>query len=101
MQTTTQKTNEAKQAYTYFGDAEYFGHTHLYDGNDSPKWEGTVEEVISYLEQQRCKAQNRSGGSSKWKGQNGSWYEGEEAVEAIDSEIANLRDGSHFSMRGQ
>ena len=97
----TQKTSETKQAFTYLGYAEYHGETALYDGNDHPKCEGTVEEVVAYLRgiaDEEGKYVQDIGGQ-RWLGYNGTWYNGSDAVNVCEAEISELLDGTHVSLR--
>lgn len=85
-------------AFTYFGLAEYSGTQSLYDGCGDPKKEGSVEEVVTYLQSIRDLEAKSEKEPIKWRGHNGEWYQGAEAVKALDAEIESLRDGSHFSL---
>ena len=95
------KTQNHQQAATYLGLAEYRSAgklTHsLYDGHDSPRAEGTVDEVIAHLES-LLYLHSPDIEPLKWQGGNGWYYDGAEAGKALRSEIAALRDGSHWSL---
>jgi hypothetical protein len=66
----------------------------LYDGHDSPRAEGSVEEVIQHLES-LLYLDDPDIPALKWQGGNGWYYDGTEAGKVLREEIASLRDGSH------
>ena len=93
------KTQNHQQAATYLGLAEYRSGklTHsLYDGHDSPRAEGTVDEVIAHLESLLYLDSDIE--PLKWQGPNGWYYDGAEAGKVLRAEIDALRDGSHWSL---
>ena len=95
------KTQNHQQAATYLGLAEYRSAgklTHsLYDGHDSPRAEGTVDEVIAHLESLLYLDSDIE--PLKWQGPNGwYYYDGAEAGKVLRAEIDALRDGSHWSL---
>ena len=92
-----------KQASTYLDLAEYTTAegklTHsLYDGHSWPKAEGTIEEVIAHLES-LLYLEAVDIEPLKWQGANGWYYEGQEAGKVLRQEIADLRDGTHYSLQ--
>lgn len=102
------KTQNHQQAATYLGLAEYRSAgklTHsLYDGHDSPRAEGTVDEVIAHLESllyldlESLLYLDSDIEPLKWQGPNGWYYDGAEAGKVLRAEIDALRDGSHWSL---
>ncbi len=84
-------------AATYLGLAEYRSTHSLYDGHDSPRAEGTVDEVIAHLEG-LLYLDSPDIAPLAWQGGNGWFYDGAEAGKALRAEIAALRDGSHWSL---
>lgn len=88
-------------AATYFDLAEYRSAgklTHsLYDGHDSPRAEGTVDEVIAHLEG-LLYLDSADIEPLKWQGPNGWYYDGAEAGKVLRAEINALRDGGHWSL---
>ncbi len=89
-------------AATYFDLAEYKTSngklTHsLYDGHDSPRAEGTVDEVIAHLEG-LLYLDSADIEPLKWQGPNGWYYDGAEAGKVLRAEINALRDGGHWSL---
>ncbi len=94
---------QIQHAATYLGLAEYRGEklTHsLYDGHDSPRAEGAVDEVIAHLES-LLYLDSPDIEPLKWQGHNGWYYDGAEAGKALRAEIAALRDGTHWSLQDQ
>lgn len=89
--------NDVK-AYTYLGFAEYYGQDYLYEGNDSPRCKGSVDNVISYLSYLADQIERRYEDGNSWAGHNGTWYCGSQAVARLEEEIEALSDGSHFSL---
>ncbi len=87
MKTTNQLT--PPDCYTHLGFAEYSGEEHLYDGNYEPRAAGALRNVIQYLTKLRTQI-SAGDDSLRWEGQNGYWYSGREAFNAIDREIARL-----------
>ncbi len=94
-------TQTQQTAATYLGLAEYRSGeklTHsLYDGHDSPRAEGAVDEVIARLES-LLYLDSPDIEPLKWQGRNGMFYVGAEAGTALRAEIVALRDGSHWSL---
>ena len=85
---------------TYIGFQEYrdgkgLTSDNLYDGHFDAVKEGTVEEIISYLESLMY-LDSPDFESLKWEGPNGWFYQGAEAGKMLRAEIASLKDGSHF-----
>lgn len=92
-------------AHTYLDIADYTTSegkrtSSLYDGHSSPKAEGTVAEVIAHLES-LLYLDTPEIEPLKWEGHNGWYYDGAEAGKVIRQEIADLRDGTHYSLRDQ
>jgi len=92
-------------AATYFDLAEYKTSdgklTHsLYDGHSTPRAEGSVDDVITHLES-LLYLDSPDIEPLTWQGQNGMFYDGADAGNALRAEIAALRDGSHWSLKAQ
>lgn len=66
----------------------------LYDGHFDAVKEGTVEEIITYLES-FLYLDSSEWESLKWEGPNGWFYQGAAAGKMLRAEIASLKDGSH------
>lgn len=66
----------------------------LYDGHSDAVKEGSVEEIITYLES-LLYLDSPESESLKWEGHNGWFFQGAEAGKMLRAEIASLKDGSH------
>ena len=66
----------------------------LYDGHYDSTFDGSVAEIIVYLES-FLYLDSPEWESLKWEGSNGWFYQGAEAGKMLRSEIASLKDGSH------
>lgn len=88
-----------EKAYTYLDLSPYRTSDgretqSLYDGHDSPRAEGTVDEVVAHLES-LLYLDSPEIPALKWQGPNGFYYDGAEAGAVLRAEIASLRDGTH------
>lgn len=94
----TTMTTSKIEAYTMLGMSEYFGKSHLYDGAGYDRCSGTKEEVIAYLEKLIPEVGDEA---LTWRGQNGTWFSGEDARQMIAGEIEELKNGTHISLQNE
>lgn len=82
---------------THVGWATYDGKSSIYDGNFEPTFQGSEAQVIKFLSGLKCQVIEKWPGktlktaSLSWRGTNGWWYEGREALNTIQAEIDRLR----------
>lgn len=90
-------------AYTYTGTSEYNTGSKLirpiYSGLDCEQCEGTIEDVIAYLEGLKDEWAVTREEPLNWEGRYGWFYTGSDALDYLNAEIASLRDGTHSSLQ--
>lgn len=90
------KQTEILTISTHIGWSDYDGQSAIYTGNFKPRCEASEAEVLAYLGTlkaeivKRWPAANLDSKSLSWEGSNGRWYQGRDALAAVEGEISRL-----------
>ena len=81
---------------THLGFGEYDGQDHLYDGHVYACESGTADEIVSYLKGLKDRVPSDEEALT-WQGENGFWFAGSDAIDAIDAELSRVTEGKGAS----